>query len=75
MSEWISVKERLPETDDLHLIIVNGKPKKNITLVQAYELATYCPDEGWLLEQYPEWETPEVTHWQPLPEPPKEVSK
>lgn len=72
MGEWISVKDRLPETEDLYLVIANGKPKKNITLVQAYELATYCPDEGWILEQYPEWETPEVTHWMLLPEQPKE---
>lgn len=71
MSEWISVKDRLPEPDVLILVIANGKPHKNITLEGAYELAEYDP-EGWILEMWPEWMDAEVTHWMPLPEPPKE---
>lgn len=67
---WIPVDERLPdEYEGLVLIQVSGKPIENITLDNAMELAAYITDEGWILEEYPEWETPEVIAWQPLPEP------
>lgn len=71
MSEWVSVKDRLPETDDMVLVLASGKPRENITLVDAFELAEYDP-EGWSLETYPEWMDAKVTHWMPLPEPPEE---
>lgn len=69
---WISVKDALPEPDVSVLVIVNGKPHKNITLVGAYELAEFDSEEGWILEMWPEWMNAEVSHWMPLPEPPKE---
>ncbi len=72
MSEWISVNDRLPETEEIVLVTVSGCPHKNITLVCACELAEFNVHEGWILEMYPEWENPIVTHWMPLPEPPKE---
>ena len=72
MNEWISVKDRLPESDELVLVLVDGKPTRNITLVGAYELANYDKEEGWFLEMWPEWEGAKVTYWMPLPEPPKE---
>lgn len=71
LSAWISVKDRLPETNDLVLVLANGKPRKNITLVSAYELAEYCP-EGWILEMWPDWIDAKVTHWMPLPSMPKD---
>ena len=71
--EWISVKERLPESDNLVLVSADGKPIENVTLVGAYELAVYDPEEKeWILEMWPEWGDVKVTHWMPLPEPPKE---
>lgn len=73
MSEWISVKDRLPEIDGNVLVIVNGKQHKNVTLESAYELAEFSPSDGWIMEMWPEWETPEVTHWMPLPDPPREA--
>lgn len=69
---WIPVEDRLPDkSDDLVLIQVNGKPKENITLHNALELACYIAEgnEGWILEEYPEWENPDVLAWRPLPEP------
>lgn len=73
MSKWISVKDRLPtDEDEMVLAIVSGKPCENITLDGAYELATYIEREGWIVEQYPECETPQVTFWTPLPVPPEE---
>lgn len=71
MSEWISVKDRLPDNDDFVLAIVSGKTG-SIKLDNAYELAQFSMDEGWILEMWPEWEDPKVSHWMPLPEPPKE---
>ena len=69
--EWIPVTERLPEPGKMVLLTVSGKVK-NISLVDAYELGEFNTDEGWILEMWPEWEGPKVTHWMPLPEPPEE---
>lgn len=67
---WIPVTERLPDYDDLVLVIASGKPKENITLDEAFELATLYSD-GWCLETWPEWTGANVTYWMPLPEPPE----
>jgi len=71
-SGWISVDDRLPDSGVMVLVLANGKPNKNVTLVNAYELAEYDQD-GWILDTWPEWMDADVTHWMPLPEPPKEV--
>lgn len=63
---WIPVEERLPDHDELVLVIASGKPKENITLDEAVELATLYSD-GWCLETWPEWVGAKVTHWMPLP--------
>ena len=75
VGKWISVKDRLPDYMGEVLVIVSGKPHENITLDWAYELATYIEAEGWIIEPYPEWDTPEVTHWMPLPEMPEEGTR
>lgn len=67
---WIPVAERLPSCDNQVLVVVSGKPKENITLAGAVELATLYSD-GWCLETWPEWTGANVTHWMPLPEPPE----
>lgn len=67
---WIPVTERLPDYDDLVLVIASRKPKENITLDEAVELATLYSD-GWCLETWTEWTGANVTHWMPLPEPPE----
>ncbi len=69
--DWISVKDRRPEDCKPVLVIVNGKPRRNITLQAACEVAAYT-SEGWILEMWPEWEDADVKCWMPLPEPPKE---
>lgn len=68
---WTPVAERLPSGDNQVLVVVSGKPKENITLAGAVELATLYSD-GWCLETWPEWTGANVTHWMPLPEPPEE---
>lgn len=66
--QWVSVKERMPEEGEMTLVAVSGKPRKNITLKNAVELAEYTVSEGWILEMWPEWTGAEITHWMPLPE-------
>ena len=68
---WIPVTEWLPEPDTQVLAIVSGR-WENITFDRAYELVSWSAYEGWIIEAWPELEDPEVTHWMPLPEPPKE---
>ena len=72
VNEWISVEEKLPDTDDNVLVICNGE-YKNIRFINAYDLAAYDSDEDeWILDSYPE-AVVTVTHWMPLPKPPKGV--
>lgn len=54
--EWIDPAVELPPNDDMVLTI--------------YELASYG-SEGWIVEQFELWETPTVTWWRPLPDPPE----
>lgn len=70
-TRWIPCSERLPESTLELLVIVSGKVG-NITLVNSVEIGNFDRDEGWILEMWPEWEDPNVTHWMPLPEPPEE---
>ena len=68
---WIDPAVELPPDDDMVLAIVSGKPADNITLEDAYELASYGAEDGWIVEQYELWETPRVSWWRPLPDPPE----
>lgn len=68
--EWIPVEEALPENPDVMVLVqVSGWPVKNIELIDACELAQYDPEEGWILEMFPEWEDAHPIAWMPLPEP------
>lgn len=69
---WISVKERLPETaGDVFLVVV--KEGNNLEV----DIAEFNPEVGYIDEwvtAYDWGDTGEchITHWTPLPEPPKE---
>ena len=69
---WMSVNERMPDEDQAVIVIANGKPRENIILDGAFELAEWSERDGWFLECWPDWENPVVTHWMPLPDPPEE---
>jgi hypothetical protein len=69
--KWISVEERLPEVSDLVLVIANGKPKKNVELINACLIASFWGDEGWIADGFDGWDKLKVTHWMPLPPAPE----
>ena len=62
VQEWISVKDGLPE---------NGKESVLIALRWGEVDIGWCEDGRWRSEFVNEYEDGEVTHWMPLPEPPK----
>lgn len=78
-NEWISVKYRLPDKDGEYLCCDKDKYiyilsfAKNLLYVDKYDFGRkkrsgfYDYDIEW---GYCEWD--EVTHWMPMPEPPKE---
>ena len=72
---WVSVNERMPDEDQVVIVIANGKPRENITLDGAFELAEWSERDGWFLECWPDWENPVVTHWMPIPVPPEEAER
>ncbi len=66
---WIPVAERLPEDSEHQVLVqISGKPRANVTLEDALMLAEYDPEDGWILEVYPEWEEAAPVAWMPLPE-------
>ena len=69
-NEWVSVEEMLPPEHEPVLCIVNGKPKPKITLVEAYQLGSWNKADGWIIDEYLDWEDADVSWWMPLPEPP-----
>lgn len=92
MSEWISVKDRLPDDEEqdahgvlIHMEVVETYGKHNERKTKWHDIfvgyydsgewqTSYCygcEDVSKAFERFPN-ETYEVTHWMPLPEPPKE---
>lgn len=67
---WISMKDRYPET--LHAVLVYTPHHKNIWAATMHEDGNWyiwSPGGRVLLDQ--DWYG-QITHWMPLPEPPKE---
>jgi len=74
MSEWISVEDRLPdlETDVLVWLVKSYCKKAVATAGLFYDVGSAEPEwMGWESEE-PFRHGWKVTHWMPLPEPPKD---
>ena len=67
-NEWVSVENALPPEHDPVLCIVSGKP--NITPEDAYQLGLWNKADGWIIDEWLDWEGANVTWWMKLPEPP-----
>ena len=63
--EWVSVEDGLPE---------NGKESVLIALRWGEVDIGWCEDGRWSSEFINEYEEGEVTHWMPIPQPPKGVN-
>ena len=78
--KWISVNNRLPEIGGRYLIYEKKPPHKHNCAAFDYpypcckpNIAYYAPYcKGWSWNSR-ENESPEPTHWMPLPETPNEV--
>lgn len=69
-NEWVSVENALPPEHEPVLCIVSGKPKANITMEEAYQLGSWNKADGWIIDEYLDWEDADVSWWRKLPEPP-----
>lgn len=74
MSEWISVKDKLPE-NNVTVLAYCEKTKKYFignAIYRCFSDGVYWRHEGARGAMYTV--TSKVTHWMPLPEPPEEES-
>ena len=69
-NEWVSVEQSMPPEHETVLCIVSGKPNPNITLEGAYQLGSWNKADGWIIDEWLDWEGANVTWWMKLPEPP-----
>ena len=73
MAEWISVKDRLPETN--RWVLVNWVCEWHNKSYESLRIAKLEKNGEWLTDdsEYPYLMADEkITHWMPLPEEPKE---
>ena len=61
MTDWISVKDEVPENDYHYLVAMDGR----------VEYMFYCDDGYWCRELGLVDVSDRITHWQPLPELPE----
>jgi len=70
MSEWINIKDKLPEYGEEVLVEVNGH--RGPSWRNNHNLVAYLTQGGCWLEERHGVNPLSVTHWMPLPPPPKE---
>lgn len=72
MSEWIDVRDELPDKNEAYLVAWTTKRLKiNFVGICGYD----AEDEQWDIRGMYQWDIyrddMEITHWMPLPEAPK----
>ena len=67
VQEWISVEERLPENIGLYLVI----EKHWLDGSRGIKIAKWNTVDWFTADRKSKEITPRVTHWMPLPRPPK----
>lgn len=72
---WIRAEDKLPEDNEEVLVIASGNVNGKPLLVNAYMLAAYYKDEGFILKEIPGAENLIIDWWMRLPEPPEEVQR
>jgi hypothetical protein len=76
-SEWISVEERLPDVLDDYLVTIKLKYAWETEWEYDVDVASLVVEGGYIdgiwdtLHDWIEGQECHVTHWMPLPEPPK----
>ena len=78
--EWISVKDRLPDDEREVLVIAHGwdgrlvyvGSHKRVESQKSWLTGITSESSEWSLWGWSYLKEPMVTHWMPLPEPPKE---
>ena len=81
VQEWIPVTERLPEEDGSYLVTIDRSGGRQVVNILWFAKDGETVDEYELAEQKYVWyfydseygyiSTDSVTHWMPMPEPPK----
>jgi len=66
-TEWISVKDRLPDNHDDVLVVGEGWDNMNWWRIYFYEKGIWYTIDG---DEVNEQSQSKITHWMPLPEPP-----
>ena len=80
VQEWISVKDRLPEDSGCYLVVYRDKYNGSISI--AFDMYVKCNVGEWWESEFAcditkqflwaaKLQEQEVTHWMPLPQPPK----
>ena len=80
VQEWISVKDRLPEDSGYYLVVYRDKYNGSISI--AFDMYVKCNIGEWWESEFAcditkqflwvaKLQEQEVTHWMPLPQPPK----
>lgn len=72
MSEWISVNDRLPPESWEAILIYGSAACTTCSKLPKAREGRYCQSGSYIGFEFGEYDCPcDVTHWMPLPEPPK----
>lgn len=67
--KWIKGEKEQPENEEQVLVIVNGK-YGDISFSDAFFLASWFGDEGWVVEGFEMAKSLSVNYWMDLPDGP-----